>query len=300
MAQTYEHDFALERRLRALDPALHRRFTDAVFSLQHILSNYKLLFPEYTDHTELHSLTVIDFCNRLLGDQLAAMNEDEIYVLLMGCYFHDTGMGISEKDYLQFSREIDFGNYFDTHSRDDAPAIIRDFHNEFSGRFIRKYAEFFEIPSEEHLWAVIEIARGHRKTSLLDEKEYPRAMRTPNGNTVCLPFLSAFIRLADEIDVTAARNSPLLYDIACITNRRQITYHRQNKAIRDLIVSRDAFTLLVDTDDEALMSFIRKTADKMQETLEDCRRAVLLRTPYVITQERVEIRRVGQPSAGPA
>ena len=39
MAQAYEHDFAMERRLRELNPALHRRFTDAVFSLQHILSN---------------------------------------------------------------------------------------------------------------------------------------------------------------------------------------------------------------------------------------------------------------------
>ena len=257
MSQTYEHDFAMEFRLRELDPALHRRFTDAVFSLQHILSNYKLLFPEYTDHTELHSLTVIDFCNRLIGDQLRLMNADEIYVLLMGCYFHDTGMGISEKDYQQFSAKIDFGTYFETHSRDNIPAIIRNFHNEYSGHFIRKYAEFFEIPSEAHLWAVIEVSRGHRKTSLMDETEYPLAMRTPDGESVCLPYLSALIRLADEIDVTAARNSALLYDIGALTDRTQINYHRMHKAVRDLIVSRDAFTLTVETEDEEIMESIR-------------------------------------------
>ena len=76
MQKEQEHDFAMERRLRELDPELHRRFTDAVFGLQHTLSNYKLLFPEYTDHTELHSLTVIDFCNRLIGDQIVRMNAD--------------------------------------------------------------------------------------------------------------------------------------------------------------------------------------------------------------------------------
>lgn len=293
MAQAQEHDFAMERRLRELNPALHRRFTDAVFSLQHILSNYKLLFPQFTDHTELHSLTVIDFCNRLIGDQLDEMNADEIYVLLMGCYFHDTGMGISEKDFHQFSKEIDFGDYFETHSRDDILRIIRDFHNEYSGRFIQKYAEFFEIPSEEHLWAIIEVSRGHRKTSLTDETAYPLAMPVPGGNTICLPYLSALIRLSDEIDVTSARNSALLYDIN-IDSMDDVnkTEHRKHLAIQDLLVSQDAFTILVDTKDENLMKSILEVVDKMQTTLDKCREAVLIRTPYVISQERIEITRV--------
>ena len=50
----------MERRLKLLDPEVHRRFTDGVFALQYNLSNYKLIFPEYSDHTNLHSMTVID------------------------------------------------------------------------------------------------------------------------------------------------------------------------------------------------------------------------------------------------
>ena len=102
------------------------------------------------------------------------------------------------------------------HSREDCSKVIRDFHNEFSGMFIRKYAGVFEIPSDEILWAVIEVARGHRKTSLMDEKAYPLALETPGGQTICLPYLSALIRLADEIDVSSARNPKLLYDIESI------------------------------------------------------------------------------------
>ena len=143
------NDFALERRLRELNPGLHGRFSDTVFALQHILSNYQLIFPDFTDHTELHSLNIIDFCNQLVGNQIDKMNADEIYCLLLGCYFHDTGMGISKKDFVEFSKNIDFGNYFDTHSRENLPEIIRNFHNEYSGQFIRKYAHFFEFPSEE-------------------------------------------------------------------------------------------------------------------------------------------------------
>ena len=32
----------------------------------------------------------------------------------------------------------------------------------------------------------------------------------------------------------------------------------------------------------------------MQKTLDECRRAVLSRTPYVITQQRVEIAEIGK------
>ena len=72
-----EYDYAVERRLRTLDPGLHRRFADSVFALQHILSNYKLIFPTFTDHTELHSMNVIGFCSRIIGQEnIQKLNED--------------------------------------------------------------------------------------------------------------------------------------------------------------------------------------------------------------------------------
>ena len=142
---TRDYDFAMERRLHELSPELHGRFTESVFGLQHILSNYLLIFPTFTDHTELHSLNVIDFCNRIIGAQIDKLNADEIYCLLMGCYFHDTGMGIREKDFEEFSRKIDFGDYFETHSRDNVSEIVRSFHNEYSGLFLKKYADLFDF-----------------------------------------------------------------------------------------------------------------------------------------------------------
>lgn len=293
MKNTENHDYAMERRLRALNPELHRRFTDAVFALQYNLSHYKLIFPEYTDHSNLHSMTVIDFCNRLIGSQIKSLNPDELYVLLMGCYFHDTGMGITLKDYQEFSEQIDFRDYFDTHSHDKLPEIIRSFHNEYSGLFIRKYAELFEIPSEEHLFAVIQIARGHRKTDLLDEKEYPAALQMPDGNTVCLPYLAALIRLADEIDVAAARNPKLLYDIESLTDEVEIIENKKVRAVRELAVTEDEFILYVDRSDEEILRHVRAMVVKMQKTLDYCRRAALQRCPYVITQQRVRMEEVG-------
>ena len=286
------NSFALEFRLHELDRDLHKRFTDCVFVLQKILSNYKLLFPEYTDHSELHSLTVIQFCNTLIGEQLNRLNKNEIYVLLSGCYFHDTGMGITRKDFEAFSREIDFGDYFEKHPNASPAEQIRDFHNEYSGLFVRKYADLFEFPSKAHLDAVMQISRGHRKTDLKDESIYPIRLPTPDGDTLCLPYLAALLRLADEIDVTAARNSKLLYDLEAITDDRQLFEHKRHRAVRDLLIDRDAFTLLIDDSDPVIVEKIKRMAEKMQQTLDTCRDAVNGRTPFEITQQRILLRPV--------
>lgn len=288
-----KHDYALERRLRELDADLHLRFTDTVFALQHVLSNYQLIFPDFTDHTELHSLNVIEFCNNLIGDQINKLNADEIYCLLLGCYFHDTGMGISRNDFIEFSKQIDFGNYFDSHDKDNYPEIIRNFHNEYSGLFIKKYAKFFEFPTPEHMFAIIQISRGHRKTDLNDDKEYPCDLSIPNSNNkVCVKYLSALIRLADEIDVTAARNSKIIYDLSKITGEVNIIEFMKHEAVKGLDIKPNEFVMKVSTKDEKIYKGLGMVAYKMQKTLDECRSVVNEKTSFHITQEIVKVERL--------
>lgn len=286
------NDFALETRLRELDKDLHSRFTDTVFVMRHILSNYKLIFPDFTDHTELHTLNIIEFCNEIIGKQINKLNADEIFSILMGCYFHDTGMGISYADYEEFSKKIDFGDYFLTHDKDNIPEIIRNFHNEYSGLFIHKYSSFLELPSKAHEFAIIQIARGHRKTDLENEEEYPKQLEAGNGNKICLPYLSALVRLADEIDVTAARNSHAIYDISKLTKEIDLIEFMKHDAVTGLDVNEKEFVMKVHTDDEKIYQGLVKVAAKMQSTLDVCRHAVNGKTPYTITQEKVIIERI--------
>lgn len=287
-----KYDFSLERRLKELDPDLQVRFADTVFALQQILSNYQLIFPLFTDHTELHSLNIIEFCNKLIGEQINKLNADEIYCILMGCYFHDTGMGVSKADFDEFSNKIDFGNYFETHDKDNYPEIIRNFHNEYSGLFIRKYARFFEFPSEAHLFAVIQISRGHRKTNLLDQEQYPVELKVPNGNTICLPYLSALVRLADEIDVTASRNSEAIYDLSKIVEEVHLIEFMKHEAVKGLEIKEKEFVMYVSTDDEKIFNNLVVLASKMKKTLDECRNVVNKKTPYRLSQETIKIERI--------
>lgn len=286
-------DFLLERTLQELDPQLHRRFTDTVFVLTHTLGNFQRLFPEFTDHSEFHSMNVLNFCNILVGEeQVGLMNADEIFVLLMSCYLHDVGMAITENDYAEFKDELDETSYFERWPNRGVSDFVRDYHNEFSGMFIKKYADFLEIPSEEHCFAIMQVARGHRRTELFDPSEYPASQEMPNGNIVNVAFLAALIRLADEIDVVTDRNPKLLYDIQSLTDDFQISENRRLEAVERMDILQDSFVLIAHTDDRLIWQDLQRMIQKMQLTLNYCREVVRLRSPYEITQKHVVLQRV--------
>ncbi len=288
------NEFLLENRLRVLDPALHRRFTDTVTVMYEMLPRFRLLFPDYTDHSVYHSLDVIDFCNRIIGpEQIVTLDPDSIFVLLMSCYLHDVGMGVSKDEFEEIKSKIPVGDYYDTHPDADTARFVRDFHHEFSGLLIKRYSEMLEIPSKEHEFAIVQISRGHRKTDLFNPEEYPEALEVPGGNRICLPYLSALLRLADEIDVIDSRNPKLLYDVELMTEDIDILFHRRHQAVKDLLITDDAFVVEVETDDEELRKVIVKMVEKMQETLDECRKVTEERSPFTIRQKTVEIKWLG-------
>ncbi len=283
-------NYICEQKLKKESPELHSLFSNSVFCLQQMLTKYKNIFPTYTDHTALHSMEVIDFCNKLIGHNIEKMNADEVYVLLMAAYLHDSGMGISESDFEKFSKNINFSNYFDTHKDSSVPDIIRDFHQEFSGEYIKKYAPLLEIPSEEHVFSIVQVSRGHRKIDLWDKKEYPDNYCTENGTPICLPYLAALIRLADELDIAADRNLQFMYDIDTINNDFSKMEFKKHQAIKQLVIEEDTFVMIVDTSDDVVYQGVIELKGKLNQTLQACKEVVEKRTPYRITQSEIVIK----------
>ena len=283
-------EYLLEDRLRKLDRDLHQRFSDTVFAMQHTLFRYQQLFPEFTDHSVLHSMSVINFCNQLIGpQQVLELNPDAIYALLMGCYLHDVGMGISMAQYEEFSKNMPIDEYMQRYPNAKTSDIVRDFHQEFSAAYVNKYAEFLEIPSPEHVYAVMQVCRGHRATNLLDQELFPAHWTVGNGNETYLPYLASLIRLADEIDVTAARNPAMLYDIERMVDEHEIDYHKRHMAVRNMAINDDSFVLYVAPCEPQVERMINRMVEKMQLTVDLCRTATETNSPFVISQERVEL-----------
>ena len=278
-------DFLCEYRLKELNPELHRRVMDTGFLVVFLLEKYKNYFPDFTDHAVGHALHVIEFCNQLIGpENLEKLNAQELYVLLQGCYLHDIGMGISMRDFERFSGEVVPQAYLDAHPDARKQDLIRAFHHEFSGKLIYRYAEMLEFPSEAHTYAIAQVSRGHRKTNLYDPAEYPTDLQTPSGETVCLPYLSALIRLADEMDIGADRNSLLEYG-----PEHGNLHVKAHAAVYRFEVREDGFYAFASTRDEAVRNQVLSVVEKLQETLDECVDVIEKRTHFHISQRRVNL-----------
>ena len=285
----YNNEFLLENRLAELSHDLHRRFSNMVFAMQNTLFRFHIHFPEFTDHSVLHSMSVLNSCNLLIGPrQIGRLNAAEIYVLMMSCYLHDIGMGISMNQYDEFVREIPVEGYLKKHPDASEANVIRSFHHEFSACFIRKYEELLELPSPEYTFAVVQVCRGHRCTDLFDPVQFPEDWSVPDGNRINLPYLSAILRLADEIDVSEARNPALLYDMESFDDPGEIAYHRRHQAVSEVVITEDAISLHILPCEPDIQAMLQSMISKMQETLDYCREVSKTKSSFEIAQRCVK------------
>ena len=281
-------NFFLEKRLAEGNPDLHRRMTGSITVLRTMLEGYTVSFPQMTDHSILHSMDVIEYCNALLGkEQVELLLPEECYVLLMSCYLHDTGMCINPKDYEAFSQEIDFGDYFLTHGQADTSEVIRAFHQEYSGLFIRKYADLFDISEQEFVRAIIQVSRGHRKSDLFDPDEYGDIPF--EKGVIRTAFLSAVLRLADELDVSASRNPELLFDRSEIRGKHHDLIFGMHESIREVEVRKDSVIMYCRPKAPEYIPLVWNLSNKIQAALDYCRKVAEERSDLRIFQEQIMI-----------
>ncbi len=205
----------------------------------------------------------------------------------MAAYLHDIGMGVPKEDFTGFRQRFPLSDYLAAHPDTPDPEIIRRFHHELSGFIIEKYAEFFEIPSEELTFSIIQVSRGHRKTDLYDEKEYP--VLFAGDATINTAYLAAIIRLADEIDVGAGRNSELLFDSGSVTKQVDIDAFGTHESILDVVVDKNRIVLYTKPKEPRFSDLVEELRGKIQETLDYCRDVADKRSDIGISQKEVVI-----------
>ena len=282
-----EQDYGIERRLAQLSPELHSRYRDCVVISQRMLCRYENYFPDFTDHTVLHTLDILDLCNQLIGSQLERLTAEDLYVLLMGALFHDVGMGVSTADFEQFRAVLDFPEPADDTARAWA---VRDHHQELSGLYLEKYWRMLDFPNQQYARAVIQVCRGHRKTDLLDRTGYPPQFEVEPGKTVSLPYLAALLCLADELDIAAERNVSFLYDVENMPSARDRLEFHKHMAIRRVELEPDRVVVHAWAENPEIRTGVEEVAAKLLDKLLLCRRVAAERSSFVITQADVVLR----------
>ena len=66
----------------------------------------------------------------------------------------------------------------------------------------------------------------------------------------------------------------------------------KHEAVRDLEINEKDFVMTISTNDQKIYDGLAILAQKMKKTLDYCRSAVNDKTPYIITQEDVVIKRI--------
>ncbi|MBO5474394.1 MAG: HD domain-containing protein [Lachnospiraceae bacterium] len=279
-------EYGIEKRLRELNKDLHERYRNCVTVAGQILGRYENYFPDFTDHTLLHTLDILDLCNRLIGEQITLLTDDDLYVLMMGALFHDVGMGVSYSDFEEFGRVLKIPIPANDEERAWA---VRDYHQELSGLYLKKYWRMFDLPNERYAHAVIQVCRGHRKTDLMDEAGYPVQYEVEQGKTVYLPYLAALLCLADELDISTDRNISFMYDVEKMPSARDRREFRKHMAIHGLELEPEKVVVRAWSMDQEIRDGVEEVCAKLKDKLLMCRRVAAQRSPFTISQEDVEL-----------
>ncbi|MDA3953772.1 MAG: ATP-binding protein [Bacteroidales bacterium] len=172
-----------------------------------ILQGFITNFPDYTDHSINHSKSVLDYAELVLSEELNKLNEDEVYILIMAGFLHDIGMCPTSKmktRILGSDKFIESNKSFENY--------LREIHHELSFEYITTHWEKLGIINETYAHAIGMVGMGHRVVNLLSFEEYKPEFIVKSGTEyVCLPYLAAIIRIADELDITNDRTPELLY-----------------------------------------------------------------------------------------
>ena len=278
------YDFFLERRLKETNIEFARRYSSCTSLFEQMLKKFLSVFPTFTDHSLLHTLSVINISNHVLRDNVEKLNPSEIYIYLMACALHDIGMGVSDKDLDLFIDAAGLRAYRDEHPEIEKPNFMRKFHNDLSAEFVKKYWEILEIPSERYAEAIAEVGRGHRKTDLFDEALYPTAFDLSDGTTANLALLAALIRLCDELDIASDRNPEFLFDMEMIarTSEESLFEFSKHGAIHRVEFSDDEIVVFADTDKEGLVGGIIDAIRTVHKTLTYCLSVIEARSDFKI------------------
>lgn len=191
--------YNIEALLKRRDKTLYGKIQNIKIHVTELVKSIKEIFPEYTPHEIEHNNEVIKNLSMLIPEKVAkSLNIHELFFLLAAAYIHDIGM--CPLDWFEIPAEL---------SLEQKKELVRRNHHIRTENYLNIYYENFQLEVQEA--AIIgRIARGHRVEDL-GNKVLFNPDRAFDHESINVPMLAAFVRLADELDITYKRTPFLLY-----------------------------------------------------------------------------------------
>ena len=272
----------IEKKLKEYNSDLFGRYETCKTKVDLLLQKYSANFPKYTDHSINHTLAVLKIVSDLLSnEEIENLNGKELYVLCMGTILHDIGMCIPEEKITDFEGKSRYTNYKNKHPEKGKEELLRDLHHELSYDFIIAEYHDLSIPNQFYAEAIALTAQAHRKVDLLDFDIYNPQFSVESGSEhICLPYLGAVLRLADELDIENSRTPDLLYKYYLPENKKSRLEWEKHRATFLVTMHSDTIRIQAKTNDQNIYHALEVQFGKVELVLEECQK-IIKRITYI-------------------
>lgn len=228
-----------------------------------ILEKITDLFTEYTKHDIEHSDKVIKLLDMLISDNLKSnLKEYNLYFLLCAAILHDIGMTIFDEEFEE-EEVLKLKN-----NPEELKEYIRDNHHVRSEKFIIRNYKNLHIQNEHQAYIIGKICRGHRKEDLSQyDIDYKYLESTIN-----MPLLAAFLRIADELDITFERIPLIDGNIVLPHNEVSCDYWKNHLSISGVSLSEEDPLLIkcsARCEDPKIHRTLRRLESKINHQIEE-------------------------------
>ena len=238
---------SLTELLRSLSTRLFIRYEAIAQVIAEGLQRYAGLIGYLTDHGEKHVQNLIESLELLIPDDTKGrLNAQETFLLLCAAHFHDVGL------------------LYEKHPDEDWLAVRKD-HPERTYDYIHEYYQDWGL-SKAEAYALQNICLGHSGDTLY---ELPEDVMISHSR-VRIRFLSALLRLADELDVDYTRVSRYIMQLKQIPPE-SLQHWIKHEDISGVNINSRSWTIEIHAmprNDEVKALLQEMVADKIQRELD--------------------------------
>lgn len=266
----------LEKKLKELNPNLFGKLNETKEEVKLLLNQYIKNFPDYTDHSVHHTEKVFEIVSEVLtNDEIENLNDDEIYILSMASYLHDIGMCIPEEKIKEIADTEELVRDRELHPEISREKYLRDNHHTLSKKFIMEEWENLKIPNDKYAEAIALVSEGHRIVDIGNPDIYKPKYTVKSGRDfVCLPYLAAVLRIADELDITNIRTPGLLTKYYMPDNEKSVLEWNKHIANTLMFISENFVQFEVKCSNHSMLAALEEQFGKIASVINYCQKVI--------------------------
>nr|WP_241635840.1 ATP-binding protein [Fusobacterium gastrosuis] len=254
-----------------------------------ILNGVRDYYLNYTDHSQIHSETILNNILRLFGkESFEFLSSFDIWLLLEASYLHDCGMCITREEAMNVLKEESFIEYLikvSLNSNDYMHKYVSpfnidkfqkkifyketeyDINNDYGIRFLisaykrREHSKDFVkninfnnkiLPNRIYL--ILSLIAAHHTQSFFNVLNLPKKENGIGADVGHPIFITMLLRMGDLLDIDNNRFSPMLINsLKSIMPLDSLNHMAKHKAISHFWIDKEKIeiTATIDSDDES-------------------------------------------------